>query len=84
MKYLLAIAAGAATLAIAPAVAQTVRPAPAAPTHTRAQVADHVRAMFARLDANRDGYLTKEEAQAGRGAHRAQRLARDPAQKAQR
>ena len=83
MKYLLGIAAGAATLAIAPAIAQTVQPAPvrAAPTHTRVQVVEHVRAMFARLDANRDGYLTKEEAQAGR---RAQGPMRTPEQKAQR
>ena len=84
MKYLLAIATGAATLAIAPAIAQTAQPVPApvaAPAQTRAQVVDHVRAMFARLDTNRDGYLTKEEAQAGRGAHRAMRT---PEQKAQR
>jgi Ca2+-binding EF-hand superfamily protein len=29
---------------------------------TRTEVAAHVRAMFARLDANRDGFVTREEA----------------------
>ena len=69
MKYLLAIAAGSAGLVLTPAIAQPVQPAPmrAAPVHTRAQVVDHVRAMFARLDANRDGFLTKAETQAARG-----------------
>lgn len=74
MKFLLAVAAGAAGLALAPAMAQPVQPAPmpAAPVQTRAQVVDHVRAMFARLDANRDGVLTKAETQAAR-AMRGQR-----------
>jgi Ca2+-binding EF-hand superfamily protein len=30
-------------------------------THTRAEVAAHVRTLFDRLDRNRDGYLTKAE-----------------------
>jgi Ca2+-binding EF-hand superfamily protein len=69
MKYLLAIAAGSAGLALTPAMAQPVQHAPmrAAPVQSRAQVVDHVRAMFARLDVNRDGFLTKAETQAARG-----------------
>ena len=74
-KYLLGAAAAAAAVAMSPAIAQTAQPAPnvliqrapmAAKTHTRAEVGTHVRAMFERLDANRDGFVTKAEAQAAR------------------
>ena len=79
-KYLLAGAAAAATIALAPAVAQSVQPAPtpnvliqrapmAAKVHTRAEVGAHVQKMFERLDTNRDGFVTKAEAQAARGNH---------------
>ena len=85
----------AASLAVAGAVAaqpgQPIAPEPvvqAAPyaspmrvaqPQTRTAVVDKVRAHFARLDADRDGYLTKAEAQAGRAAmkaHRGQRAGR--------
>src|SRR5687768_5995556 len=74
-RYLLGGAAAAAMVAIAPAVAQTAQPAPApviqrihvAPkAHTRAEVGTHVRTMFEKLDSNRDGFVTKAEAQAAR------------------
>ena len=76
-KYLLGGAA-AAVIAMSPAIAQTVQPAPApnvliqrapmaAKAHTRAEVGRHVQAMFARLDTNRDGYVTKAESEAARG-----------------
>lgn len=85
-KYLLAGAAVAA-IALSPAIAQSVQPAPApapapqalihhapiAKVHSRAEVGAHVRAMFERLDTNRDGFVTKAEAQAAR-AHRADRV----------
>ncbi|MFL6739025.1 MAG: EF-hand domain-containing protein [Sphingomicrobium sp.] len=77
-------AAAAAMLAAGAALAQPA-PAPAAPqarmaqmhrmqmkTMTRDEVVTHVRDMFAKLDANRDGFVMKEEANA---AH--QRLAGD-------
>ena len=73
-KYLLGAAAAAAAVAMSPAIAQTAQPAPNvqiqhAPmkAHTRADVGAHVRTMFEKLDANRDGYVTKAEAQAARG-----------------
>ena len=36
--------------------------------HTRTEVAAHVRTMFERLDSNRDGAITKAEAEAAKGA----------------
>ena len=76
-KFLLSGAAVAALVAIAPAMAQT---APAASMqaphaqhgaamqgHSRAQLGVHVAAMFQRLDANRDGVVTREESQAAKG-----------------
>ena len=75
-KYLLGAAAAAAAVAMSPAIAQTAQPAPnvliqRAPmkAHTRAEIGTHVQAMFTRLDTNRDGYVTKAEAQAARGNH---------------
>jgi hypothetical protein len=72
-RYLLVGTAAAAMIGLAPAVAQTAQPAPQvfvqripAKAHTRAEVGTHVRAMFERLDTNRDGYVTKAEAQAAR------------------
>lgn len=67
-------AAAAALIAVVPAVAQ-VAPA-AAPTpkadreHTRAEVQAKVAEHFAKIDANRDGAITREEAEAGRAAMR--------------
>ena len=82
-KYLLGAAAAAAVVDISPAIAQTGQPAPnvlihhapAAKAHTRADVGNHVRTMFERLDTNRDGYVTKAEAQAAR-ANRGDRIAK--------
>jgi EF-hand domain pair/EF hand len=75
-KYLLGAAVAAAAVALSPAIAQTPQPAPHvqlqhAPmkAHTRAEVGAHVRTMFEKLDTNRDGYVTKAEAQAARGDH---------------
>lgn len=77
IKYLLGGAGAAALVAIAPAIAQTAPPAPQpllqrAPmaVHTRAEVGTHVQALFARLDTNRDGYITKAEVEARRGERR--------------
>jgi hypothetical protein len=43
--------------------------------HTRAEVAAHVRTMFDRLDSNRDGSITKAEADAAK-ANRGERMAK--------
>ena len=73
---------GAAALAVvAPAVAQVApvapqRPVPAQRIHTRAEVQATTAQMFARLDANRDGFVTKAEADAARAQKRAQFAAR--------
>lgn len=69
---------GGALIALAvPAIAQVAQPAPAAPlapraqqVHTRAEVQAKVGEHFARLDSNRDGFVTKAEADAGRQAMR--------------
>lgn len=82
-KYLFGGAAAVAMIAISPAIAQAVQPAPApqvliqrapiAKVHSRAEVGNHVRTMFERVDANRDGFVTKAEGEAAR-AHRAERM----------
>ncbi|HET7817503.1 MAG TPA: calcium-binding protein [Sphingomicrobium sp.] len=69
---------GGAILALAvPAIAQVAQPAPTAPAaphaqkvHTRAEVQAKVAEHFARLDTNRDGFVTKAEAEAGKQAMR--------------
>jgi hypothetical protein len=76
--FLLGGAVLAAMVAIAPAGAQPAQPAQgphaqhmqhgapvAAPT--RAQLGAHVATIFQRLDANRDGFITREESQAAMG-----------------
>lgn len=69
-KYLAGGAATAALLIGMAAIAQTVQPTPAAPgsrharmmqPQTRAQVQARVQAMFAKLDTNHDGFITKDE-----------------------
>ncbi|MFL6721165.1 MAG: EF-hand domain-containing protein [Sphingomonas sp.] len=78
-KLLLGGAAVAALFAMVPANAQPVPPAaPVAPqaqmpmqrmpmrVQTRDEVVQHVRELFARLDTNRDGFLTREEADAAK------------------
>lgn len=80
-KLFLGGAAAAAALTILPALAQA--PTPVAPrahmqdrTQTRADVAQHVQSMFARLDADRNGWLTKAEADAGKEQRRGMRSER--------
>jgi Ca2+-binding EF-hand superfamily protein len=69
-KFLMGGAAAAAILVGGAAFANTAQPAPGAaparPAHakmptTRAEVQTHVAAMFAKLDTNRDGFVTKDE-----------------------
>jgi hypothetical protein len=69
---------GAALLASAAAIAQVapvaqMQNAPAAKVHTRAEVQAKIAEHFAKLDTNRDGSLTKAEADAARQALRSQR-----------
>ena len=88
-KFLLgsvaAVALAAATVAIAqPAPsappAPVIQPAPPASPmrvlqpQTRDSVVGKVREHFAQLDTNRDGYLTREEAQAGRAKMKTMRM----------
>ncbi len=61
-------------LAATAAAAQMAPTAPVAPrdgVQTRAEVVERTRAMFARVDTNRDGFITQEERQAVRGQMRA-------------
>ncbi|MFC7536376.1 EF-hand domain-containing protein [Sphingomonas sp. GCM10030256] len=96
IKSLLA-GAGLAVLAATAAFAQpssTVQPqfgnAPRDGIQTRNEVVERVRDRFARMDLNRDGFLTRDEAQAARGQMRGQRMGRngqrqiDPARRAER
>ena len=75
----IAVAVSAAALAQAPQQQQQQqqRDANRDGIHTRAEVTQHIQAMFARLDTNRDGFLTQAEGQAALAQHRAQR-APDP------
>ena len=77
MRNMIFAAAAAASVAvIAPAIAQTAQIAPQAhrvmsmQPMTRAQVVERVQTHFAKLDSNKDGFVTKEEAQAVREARR--------------
>ncbi len=88
------LAGAGAALAQAPAAPPAAQIAPVPPMAdritTRTEVVTKVRDHFAQLDGNRDGFLTKEEAEAGRkivkqrfrqklGEQRGQRLERrDP------
>ena len=76
MKKLLigsaALLASAAAIAQVAPVAQTPN-APAAKVHTRAEVQAKIAEHFAKLDTNRDGSLTKAEADAAREALRSRR-----------
>ena len=79
-KFLIA-GAGLAALAAGAAFAQAPANAPRDGVHTRAEVTQHVQAMFQRLDGNRDGVLTQQEVASLRGKAKAQRTERkaDPA-----
>ena len=76
MKKLLiggaALLASAAAIAQVAPVAQTQN-APSAKVHTRADVQAKIAQHFAKLDTNRDGSLTKAEADAARQALRGER-----------
>lgn len=77
-KLVLGGAAAALALAVIPAFAQTAVPAKVAPkahVQTRAEVASHVQAMFAKLDSDRNGWLTKAETDAARDEVRKGRVA---------
>ena len=81
----LAIAGIAVMLAAIPALAQSqgdARRGPAQPL-TRAEVQSRVEARFARLDSNRDGFVTQAEVRAGIDARRAQRQAQRGERRAQ-
>jgi Ca2+-binding EF-hand superfamily protein len=61
------VASGAGPVAPAPGIPRVVlqqRTLRMEMPETRAELVAHVRAMFARLDANRDGFVTREEADA--------------------
>lgn len=74
MKKIVLFGAAAAALIATPALAQQGRGGfERGAGVTRAEVETRVRDMFARLDANRDGFVTQAEAQAVRGAARAER-----------
>ncbi|HUE79935.1 MAG TPA: EF-hand domain-containing protein [Sphingomicrobium sp.] len=89
-KFLFAGAAAATLIAGAAAVAQTSAPAPAAQApagkvHTRATIQQAVAQHFTRLDTNRDGFVTKAEAdavKAARAGKRGDRVARRAAKRA--
>jgi Ca2+-binding EF-hand superfamily protein len=75
-------AGGAAIAQIAPA-GSAVRNAhtQVAKAQTRADVQAHVQRMFARLDANKDGFVTRDEASAARSQFAARMQHRDPQQR---
>ena len=56
-----------------PVVAQMPQGRKAAQPMTKAEVEARVKERFARMDANRDGAVTREEIDAARAAHRAER-----------
>ena len=74
MNKIVLLGAAAAALIATPSLAQQVRGGfqPGAGV-TRAEVQTRVRDMFARVDSNRDGYVTQAESQAFRGAVRGNR-----------
>jgi Ca2+-binding EF-hand superfamily protein len=74
-KLLIAGAAGAALIAGTAVLAQPTASTPAAPgkVHTRASVQSKVAEHFARLDTNRDGFVTKAEADAVKASHATRR-----------
>lgn len=77
MKKIVLLGAAAAAMIAAPAIAQQARGGlDRGQGVTRAQVEAQVRDSFARVDSNRDGVVTKAEAQSFRGAIRAERRER--------
>jgi hypothetical protein len=86
MNTLILAGAGLAIATSSAALAQAQQPARTDRVHTRAEVAQQVGTMFARLDGNRDGFITQEEARAARVQRRAERGGRaaDPARQQER
>lgn len=83
MKTLLLSAAAAAALAAVPALAQTAQMPPPVDSRvamttpmTRAAVVQKVQQHFAMLDANKDGFVTRDEAAAMREQRRGKRTER--------
>jgi hypothetical protein len=77
MKKIILMGAAAAALIATPIFAQQARGGfERGQGVTRAQVETRVRDMFARVDADRDGFVTQAEAQALRGATRGNRAER--------
>ena len=70
MRKYLFVGAAIAALAAIPATAQPARQGPMAQPLTRAAVQANVQARFARVDTNRDGYVTRDEAEARAGEAR--------------
>lgn len=78
-RLLIGTAAAVMAAGIAPAIAQTApdqRARHMAKDHTRAEVPAMVAEHFAKMDANRDGFVTKTEVESQRQAMRAERTAR--------
>ena len=74
MKKIVLLGAAAAAVIATPSLAQQVRGGfQQGAGVTRAEVQTRVRDMFARVDGNRDGYVTQAEAQAFRNAARGNR-----------
>ncbi|WP_205479716.1 EF-hand domain-containing protein [Sphingomonas arenae] len=67
---------GLAAIAASAALAQVPAGGPRDAGHTKAEMLRHVQTMFTRADANRDGSITRAEAEAVRSEWRAQRQAR--------
>jgi Ca2+-binding EF-hand superfamily protein len=86
MKKLLLTAAGVAALASTAAIAQNPQQFRGDRVQTRNEVVQHVQSMFARLDTNRDGFITQAESQAARAAFKGRAGQRDldPAARQQR
>jgi hypothetical protein len=73
MKKIVLLGVAFAALIATPTLAQQGHGLERGAGVTRAQAEARVRDMFARVDANRDGFVTQAEAQAFRGAARAGR-----------
>lgn len=94
MKLVFPASTAAALIAVAPAIAQTSQPAPAKDhrahaqrVETRADLQARTATHFAKLDANRDGFVTQTEAEsamAERDKKRADRMEKRAEKRAER
>lgn len=73
MKKFLILGAASAALVATPLLAQINQAPQRGAGITRAQAEAGVRAMFAKIDTDRDGYVTRADAEAAAAAHRSQR-----------